>query len=348
VADRQAALVICPGRGTYGKAELGYLKRHHADKAALIEGFDRSRAERGRQTLSALDGADRFSPALHTRGDIASPLIFAASYADFLAIDRARYAIAAVTGNSMGWYTTLAVGGAVSAEHCFAIVDAMGENSQAGEPGGQVLLTLVDEAWREIPGLRERVLALIGTIDARPKSALYLSIDLGGMIVAAGDEAGLAALLAEAPPTPGREPIRLVNHGPFHTPLMRASSDRARAQLPAGWFGTPAVPMIDGRGHVWRPFASPPAALHDYTFATQILEPYDFTRAVQVAVREFAPDRIILLGPGDTLGGAIAQALIAIEWQGLRSKADFQEMQASDSPVLLAMGRDDQRALATG
>ena len=52
------------------------------------------------------------------------------------------------------------------------------------------------------------------------------------MIVFAGNEAGLAALLAEAPPTPGREPLRLVNHGPFHTPLMQGSSDRALAQLP--------------------------------------------------------------------------------------------------------------------
>ncbi len=55
-----------------------------------------------------------------------------------------------------------------------------------------------------------------------------------------------------------------------------------------------------------------------------------------------------LLGPGDTLGGAIAQALIAIGWRGLRSKQDFQEVQASDSPFLLAMGREDQRALVTG
>ena len=87
--------------------------------------------------------------------------------------------------------------------------------------------------------------------------------------------------------------------------------------------------------------------MRDYTFVTQILETYDFTRAIQVAVKEHAPDRIILLGPGDTLGGAIAQALIAIEWRGLRSKADFQEMQA-EAPFLLAMGREDQRLLVTG
>ena len=141
MAEREAALVVCPGRGTYGKAELGYLKRFHGDKSGLIESFDRIRAERGQPTLSELDGAGRFSPALHTRGDIASPLIFAASYADFLAVDRTRFDVAAVTGNSMGWYTALAVAGAVDADHGFRIVDAMGEHSQAGEPGGQVLLT---------------------------------------------------------------------------------------------------------------------------------------------------------------------------------------------------------------
>jgi malonyl CoA-acyl carrier protein transacylase len=341
VAERQAALVICPGRGTYGKAELGYLGRLHDGKSALIESFDRLRADRGEPTLSELDGAERYSPALHTRGDIASPLIFAASYADFLSIDRSRYAIIAVTGNSMGWYTALACAGAASAEQGFRIVDAMGENSQAGEPGGQVLLTLVGEDWRPVPGLRDAVLAKAA------QTGVYLSIDLGGMLVFAGTEAGLDTLVAQTPPMPGREPLRLVNHGPFHSPLMQGSSDRAFG-LPADWIGSPAVPMIDGRGHIWRPHASDKAALRRYTFGTQILETYDFTSAVQVAVREYAPDRIILLGPGDTLGGAIAQALIAIEWRGLRSKSDFQEMQASAEPVLLAMGREDQRALVTG
>ena len=347
MADKLSALVVCPGRGTYGKAELGYLKRHHADKAELVAAFDALRAQRGQPTISELDGAERFSPALHTRGDIASPLIFASSYADFLSLERDRFAIAAVTGNSMGWYTTLAVAGAANAEEGFRIIDAMGENSQAGAPGGQVLLTLVDEEWHEIPGLRAEALALIEAINARDGHALYPSIDLGGMLVVAGDEAGLAALLEEAPPTPAREPLRLVNHGPFHTPLMHGSSERALA-LPAEWIGGPAVPIIDGHGHIWRPHASNAEALRRYTFATQILETYDFTRAVQVAVKEYAPDRIILLGPGDTLGGAIAQALIAIEWRGMRSKRDFQEAQASGAPPLLAMGRDEQRALVTG
>jgi malonyl CoA-acyl carrier protein transacylase len=347
VAERSAALVVCPGRGTYGKNELGYLKRLHGDKAELMATVDRIRADRGQPTVSELDGAERYTPALHTRGDIASPLIFTASYADYLAIDRSCHDVVAVTGNSMGWYTTLACAGAVDLGHGFSIIDAMGENSQAGAPGGQILLSLVDEQWHEAPGLREALLALVGEIDGRRGADLYLSIELGGMMVFAGNDAGLDALLAEAPTLPGREPLKLVNHGPFHSPLMQGSSKRAMAQLPAAWFGSPDVPMIDGRGRIWRPFAVNAEELWRYTFATQILETYDFTRGLQVAVREYAPDRIILLGPGDTLGGAIAQALIAIEWQGMRSKQDFQEIQAS-APILLSMGREDQRTLVTG
>jgi [acyl-carrier-protein] S-malonyltransferase len=345
VAERQAALVICPGRGTYGKAELGYLRRLHGERRKLIATVDRLREERGQPTISELDGADRFSPALHTRGDIASPLIFTSSYADYLAIDRARFRIVAATGNSMGWYSTLAVAGAVDFEHGFSIIDAMGEHSQQGEPGGQVLITLVDEDWRESPGLRAALSTTIAAIHGRDGAKLHVSIDLGGMIVFAGNEAGLAALVAEAPAGPGREPLRLVNHGPFHTPLMQGSSDRALASLPADWFGSPGVPMIDGHGRIWRPHAVDARRLHHYTFVTQILETFDFTRAVQVAVKEFAPDRIILLGPGDTLGGAIAQALIAIQWQGMHTKQDFQAVQSSDRPLLLSMGREEQRAL---
>lgn len=346
MTERSSALIVCPGRGTYGKNELGYLKRHHSDKAALIAAFDRIRSERGQPTLSELDGADRYKVSLHSRGDIASPLIYASSYADFLAIDPDRFDIAAVTGNSMGWYTSLACGGAVSGEDGFRIVDAMGENSQAGEAGGQILLTLVDDDWKDVAGLRDQVFALVSDIRSRPGCALYPSIELGGMIVIAGNEKGLEALLSEAPPTPGREPLRLVNHGPFHTPLMKGSSDRA-LELPEDWIRSPERPMIDGHGTIWRPHSTKPDRLREYTFITQILETYSFTRSIQVAVKEYAPDRIILLGPGDTLGGAIAQALIAIQWLGLRSKQDFQDLQRS-SPFLLSMGREDQRALVTG
>ncbi|PKP86169.1 MAG: acyl carrier protein [Alphaproteobacteria bacterium HGW-Alphaproteobacteria-17] len=345
---RKTALVVAPGRGTYGKGELGSIARLHGARFAdLIANFDGQRRDRGQPTVSELDGADRFSVATHMRGDVAAPLIYTATALDYLSIDREKYDIVAVAGNSMGWYSALALGGAVSVADGFRISNAMGLNSQTHGPGGQILLQVVDEDWRPVPGLREALLALVAAIDARADHDLALSIDLAGMLVFAGDEAGLAALLAEAPQTPGRDPLRLAGHGPFHTPLMFGSSDKARAELPPTLFGAPTLPMVDGRGHIWRPLSSDPGMVWDYTFGHQILAPYDFALSVQVAVKEFAPDAIILPGPGDTLGGAIAQSLIAIGWQGIAGKADFMARQASD-PILLSMGRAEQRALVTG
>lgn len=348
MSARQTALVVAPGRGTYGKNELGSIARLHGQRFFdLIANFDAQRRERGQPTVTELDGADRFSVATHMRGDVAAPLIYTATVLDYLSIDREKYDVVAALGNSMGWYSALALGGAVSVEDGFRISNAMGLNSQTHGPGGQILLQAVDEDWRQVPGLRESLLALVADIALRAGHALALSIDLAGMLVFAGNEEGLAALLAEAPPTPGRDPLRLAGHGPFHTPLMFGSSDKAMAELPHSLFHRPALPLVDGRGHIWRRFSSDPAEVRDYTFGHQILAPYDFALSLQVAVREFAPDVIILPGPGDTLGGAIAQSLIGIGWQGINSKADFAARQAAD-PILLSMGRAEQRALVSG
>jgi len=343
MSARRTALVVAPGRGTYGKGELGSIARVHGARFGdLIANFDAQRRERGQPTVSELDGAERFSVATHMRGDVAAPLIYTATVLDFLSIDREAFDIVAVAGNSMGWYSALACGGAVSVEDGFRISNAMGLNSQTHGPGGQILLQIVDEDWRPVPGLRETLLALVAAIGARPDHALALSIDLAGMLVLAGNEEGLAALLAEAPPTPGRDPLRLAGHGPFHTALMFGSSDKAKAELPPSLFGRPALPLVDGRGHIWRRLSSEPEALWDYSFGHQILAPYEFALSVQVAVKEYAPDVIILPGPGDTLGGAIAQSLIGIGWQGIAGKADFMARQA-ENPVLLSMGRPEQR-----
>lgn len=342
------AIIIAPGRGTYGKAELGSITRLHGQRrAGLIAEFDRQRAARDQESITALDGAARFSVSTHMRGDVAAPLIYTGSLCDALDILPDRYEAVAALGNSMGWYSALAIAGAVTAENGFHIANAMGLNSQVHGDGGQILLQIVDDNWRQVPGLRDALCDRAAVIDARSDHSLALSIDLGGMLVFAGNDAGLAALIAEAPPTPGRDPLRLGGHGPFHTSLMQGSADRAQAEFSPNLFGVPAVPLVDGRGHIWRRHASDPARMWDYSFGHQILQPYDFALSLRVAMREFAPDAIILTGPGDTMGGAIAQILIDMRWQGMRDKSEFLARQKSD-PILLSMGRAAQRVLVTG
>lgn len=338
------AVLICPGRGTYNKPELGYLARHHSDKAALLAGFDRQRLGAGQAAVTALDAAAGFESATYTRGDTASALIYACALADArsLADD---IEVVAVTGNSMGWYIALAAGGALSADDGFHVTNTMGTLMSDHGTGGQLVYPVLDADWRDDAGRRAGLLAQVAAIDARAGHDLALSIDLGGMLVLAGNAAGLAAF-ETAVPAVDRFPVRLPNHAAFHTGLMAPVAAAGRRRLDAAMLCQPMLPLIDGRGHVWWPGACDTAALWDYTLGHQVIRPYDFTRAVTVAAREFAPDLFIVAGPGDTLGGAVAQSLVLAGWAGMRDRDDFRTAQAA-GPLLAAMGRPDQRGLAT-
>ena len=73
-----------------------------------------------------------------------------------------------------------------------------------------------------------------------------------------------------------------------------------------------------------------------------MVAPYNFSKAIEVAIKEFAPDKLIILGPGATLGGAVAQSLISHQWLNLQTKADFIAQQ-KQNPFILAMGLTEQR-----
>ena len=197
--------------------------------------------------------------------------------------------------------------------------------------------------WRPDAARRAEVREAVARIDGA-EGVLRLSIDLGGMLVLAGDAGGLRGFEAAMPRLDERFPMRLPHHAAFHTDLQAPVAAEGRAALPVDLFTGPRVPLIDGRGAIWWPGASDPGALRDYTLGHQVIEPYDFTRAVQVAAQEFAPELFIVTGPGGTLGGAVAQSLVGCGWLGMTDKATFQARQER-APLLVSMGRADQRGL---
>ncbi|MEJ6392812.1 ACP S-malonyltransferase [Gymnodinialimonas sp. 2305UL16-5] len=332
------AVLICPGRGTYNASELGYLAKHFPDPG-LLERLDALRQADGQTPLSALDGAKAFTDA-HLTGDNAAALIYAATLGDALSIDRDAIDIIAVTGNSMGWYSALACAGALTPEDGFRVANTMGSLMHRAAIGGQLVYPCTDEDWRPDPTRKADLLAQVAGIEG-----LWLSIDLGGMLVLAGDEAGLGAFEASVP-AQGRFPLRLPGHAAFHTALKAPVAAQGRAALAADMFTQPDIPLIDGRGAIWWPGACTSEALHAYTLGHQVIEPYDFTRAITIAAREFAPDLFIITGPGTTLGGAVAQSLIQADWLGMGDKAAFQTRQA-ETPVIAAMGIARQRGWVT-
>lgn len=349
--SKKRIVVVCPGRGSYTKETLGYLKNATANMAPeyadaftkFIADIDERRRAVGDPTISELDGAAQFKPALHTKGEHASALIYACAYKDFLSINREKYEIAAICGNSMGWYLTLAFGQALNWAGGFHVIQTMGGMMRDQIVGGQIIYPIIDESWR-ISSEREQLVAeKIAEVNGRGVGTAHLSIRLGGYAVIGGDAAGLQYLLKNLPKE-GDYPFQLINHAAFHTPLLHETSQVAFQQIPQDIFHKPLFPLIDGRGRIWQTYSSNIEALYHYTLGHQVYAPYDFTASITVGLKEFNPDHFVLLGPGGSLGGAIGQTMILNNWLGVGSKADFQALQ-KENPFLLSMGMPEQRQL---
>ncbi len=339
---KKRVIVVCPGRGSYTKDNLGTLQGRSSIQLDLQQ-MDQMRRERNYPTISDLDGAEKFKVSLHTKGEHASPLIYACAKADFLEIDRDRYEIVAVAGNSMGWYLTLAFAGALNPADSYHLIQTMGSMMEKELVGGQVIYPVIDEQWRIDPRQEDLVSRTINKINSEADCQAYISIHLGGYKVLAGNKKGVSRLLEELPKQ-DPYPFQLVNHGAFHTPLLKDISEIAEHALYKIKFQKPNLPMIDGRGHIWPPYATNSKDIYNYTLGHQVTETYDFTKSIEVALKEFAPDHLVLLGPGNSLGGAIGQVLIANRWLGIDSKEGFQKHQAT-SPFLISMGVPEQKKL---
>lgn len=335
------ALLVCPGRGSYTADGMGQLQARRPAASALIDACDAYRAAHGQPTVRELDAAERFSGARHVAGEHASLLTFACSVADAADLSD-KYEVVGVAGNSMGFYTALAVSGALSTEDAIALVDTMGRYQTRNVLGGQLLYPLADASWAPDPALERAVQA---AIDSSQGEAFW-SIRLGSTAVLGGTDAGLRHLQQTLPAlTRGARsfPMKLPLHSAFHTPVMADTAARAQAELAHLAFQAPRLPLASGHGDLFRPRWADPAALRAYTLGAQVTEPYDFGLSVHTALAHTGADVVIALGPGNALGGPLASVLVNTGWRGLRSRADFEAVQESDEPVLLSFGLPAQR-----
>ena len=325
--------IVCPGRGSYTESSLGSLPAGEP----WVEKAEELRRTYELEPLRDLDGAERFEPARHLRPSNVSPLIYLVTMLDAARTTSASKVVC-VLGNSMGWYTALAVSGALSFEDGFRLVQEMSLLQEEGADGGQVIYPLVDEDWRPS---EERERAVRRAVQSSLGGA-FASIRLGGFAVLAGSSAGVSHLTRELPQVRLGEldyPFRLAQHGPYHTPLAVDVATRAGVRLRGLEFRAPQTPLIDGRGAMHSPWSTDLEALRNYTLHTQVTTPYDFTRSIVVTLKELAPDSLVLPGPGNTLGGICGQILVDSGWRGIRSRQDFVGVQEGAEPVVDSMRR---------
>lgn len=327
------AVLLCPGRGSYTEKTLRSLPEAHP----WVERAEALRREYGLCSLVELDRASKWDPKQHLAPQNVSPLIWLVSMLD-AARAASEYRIAAVAGNSMGWYTALAVGGALDFDDGFRLMQEMSLLQQEHSSGGQVIYPQVDENWVPDTQLVQSVETALASSDGQA----FPSIWLGGQAVLAGTEEGIAHLLRSLPKVKlgqNSYPFRLMGHGPYHTPLLKSVSAKAQTQLGRLKFKKPKFHLVDGHGTRWSPHSADPDAIREYTLGAQIVQPYDFTLSVRVGLREYAPDRLVLPGPGNPLGSITGQIVISEGWRGIRSRADFDAVQQSADPIVHSMRR---------
>ena len=335
-------VVVCPGRGSYGREQLGSLRG--AQDLPSVMAADAMREALGRPTPSAMDASASYSSRLHVAGENASSLSATCSLADHDRLLQAgRVKVVAVIGNSMGWYTALTAAGALDVPHGLRLIETMGQYQAENVPGGQILYPLCDADWNPLPSPEVDELL-------RHVPGLFVSIRLGRQLVLGGTDEALRIAMTRLPARRIGDrdaPFQLPLHSAFHTPLLLDTAGRAARDLMDLGFQAPRVPMVDGVGKVWFPLHADPHTLGAYTLGTQVVAPFDFGLCVRTALREFAPDALVLLGPGGNLGSAVAQAMLDEHWSNLRTRADFQRRQEED-PIVWSLTRPEQRRLALG
>ena len=331
------AAVAFPGRGSYGPASLRTLPAGHP----WVRRADELRAGAGLRSLAEIDATAPFDPGLHLRPSNAWPLIFLCGLLDAERIAD-DHEVVVVVASSTGWYTALAASGALGFDDAFRLVQEMAlaaetPLSEGGDPA-EVIYPLTDDAWEPSRSRIDELQAALSAADGQAGVA----VDLGAFAVLGGRADSVDAIARRLPPVKQGErafPLRLATADAWHTALRREAVEGAVERLGALTWESPNVTLVDGRGVRFTPWSTLPAELARQSLHGQGADTYDFAAGLRVALREYAPDVLLLPGPGGSLGAACAQIMVMEGYRGLRSRAEFEAAQAGAAPMLLSMRR---------
>lgn len=244
--------------------------------------------------------------------------------------------IVAVLGASGGWYAALAAAGVLSREEVERLVGELASlQAELGTRAEQLVFPLSDDSWQPDPGLAAALVAAL----ASANGAVHQTADLGAYALVSGTRDGIRAL-AEALPDVAigdrHYPLLLPPRPALNTPSARPLGDELRLRLHDLDWRRPTVTLIDGLGARHTPWSTDPAALRDYTFGPQLVGTYRFATAFRAALREQAPDIVIVPGKGGSLAAVCGQLIVAEGYRGIRSRRSFAATQGR-SPIVLSM-----------
>ena len=229
-----------------------------------------------------------------TRTDVCQPAIFVTSAAAFIALRRFApgAAFGAMAGLSLGEWTALWAGGAVSFADAVRVLEARGRFMQEAceaNPSGMVSILKLDAAACE-------------AIAAETGCAVT-NYNAAAQTVLGGTHEQVAAAAAAATAKGGRA-IVLKTAGAYHSPFMAPAAEKLAPVLAAAAIGTPSVPVMSN--YTGKPHGD--AEEIRASMLAQIANPVRWTDDTAALVAAGA-ETFVEFGPGAVLTGLVKRAV---------------------------------------
>ena len=248
--------------------------------------------------------------------EFAQPALFTTCVACLEAAREAgglNVAPAFVAGHSLGEYTALVAGGALSFEDGLLLVQARGR--------------LMKEEAENNPGAMAAILGLDETAVSSlcdEAGAEVCNLNAPGQVVIGGTEAAVEAAMALAIERGARRGVRLRVSGAFHTSFMLPAVDAMARAVAATPMRDPAIPVVANT--TGQPLTK--AAELRTELVEQLARPVQWVRSVQYLASQ-GVDAVIEFGPGRVLTGLVRRIDRSI---GVRNISSLQDAQARGTP----------------
>ncbi|GLC87434.1 ACP S-malonyltransferase [Lysinibacillus piscis] len=197
-------------------------------------------------------------------------------------------------GHSLGEYGALVIAGVLSFDDAVAIVHKRGLYMNEAVPAGQ-------GAMAAILGMElEALNAVTAKISAEGNAVQVANINCPGQIVISGTKEGVEQASVAAKEAGAKRAIPLVVSGPFHSELMRPSSEKLQAALANIPLAAPQMPVI---GNVLaKELIDVPAIQQE--LVEQVYSAVQWEASVREMIAQ-GVDVFIECGPGKVLSGLV-------------------------------------------
>lgn len=278
---------VFPGQGSQS---VGMLKELAASHPLVLDTFKEASDVLG---YDLWDLVQNDTDGKLNETHITQPALLAASVATWRVLETQGIEVSYLAGHSLGEYSALVCGGAMSFADAIKLVEARGQYMQEAVPAGA-------GAMYAIIGLDDNTIANVchQTAIATGDVVSPVNFNSPGQVVIAGEKGATEQAAAACKEAGAKRALPLSVSVPSHCELMRPAADKLEDALATLNVHTPAINIVNNVDvTIETDGASIKSAL-----VRQLYCPVQWTRTVEYLAAA-GVERIIEVGPGKVLSG---------------------------------------------